>query len=109
MKSEILTSIKQIEEECRTMLSAAKAEQERRIAGAKLEADNLVMKARVDTEEYKKKRFADARGDAAKRRDAIIKEGDDRAAHLRARGKTNIGKAVALMVSRFKEQVHAKA
>jgi len=109
MKSEILTSIKQIEEECRLMISEAKAERERRIASAKLEADNLIMRARVDTEEYKKKCFADARNEAAKKRDAIIKARDERVASLRTQGKKNLEKAVALLISRFKEHVHVKA
>ena len=109
MKNEVLKSIKQIEKEYTSLVNEAKTERERRIAGAKLEADNLIMKASVDIEEYKKKRYADARDGAVKKRHAIIKTGEERAAALRAKGKKNLDKAVALLLSRFKEQLHVKA
>ncbi len=106
MKSEVLKSIKQTEEKYRTMISEAKAEREKRISSAKLEADNLIMKANADIEEYKKKRLADAREDAVRKRKAIIKNGEDRAASLRTRGKKNLDKAAALLIERLKEQLH---
>jgi hypothetical protein len=109
MKSEVLKSIKQTEEEYRTMISEASAERERRISGAKQEADNLIMKAKADIEEYKKKRLVDAREEAARTHRAIIKTGEERATALRARGKKNLDKAAALLIERFKEQLHVTA
>lgn len=109
MKSEVLKSIKKTEEDYHVMISEAKADKERRISGARLEADNLIMKAKADIEEYKKKRLADAREEAARKRNAIIKTGDERAAALRAKGKKNLDRVVALLISRFKEQLHVAA
>ena len=51
MKSEVLKSIKKTEEDYHVMISEAKADKERRISGARLEADNLIMKAKADIEE----------------------------------------------------------
>jgi V/A-type H+-transporting ATPase subunit G/H len=109
MKSEVLKNIKQTEEEYRTMISEANADREKRISGAKMEADNLIMKAKADIEEYKKKRLTDAREEGARTRRAIIKAGEDRAAALRTRGKKNLDKAAALLIKRLKEQLHVTA
>jgi V/A-type H+-transporting ATPase subunit G/H len=109
MKSEVLKSIKQTEEAYRTMISEARTEREKRISGAKQEADNLIMKAKADIEEYKKKRLADAREEAIRTRKTIIKTGEDRATALRTRGKKNLDKAAALLIERLKEQLHVTA
>lgn len=109
MRSEVLESIKKTEEEYRAMISQARAERERGLAGARLEADTLVMKAKADTEEYKKKRLESAREEAARKRKTIIQKGEEQAAALRARGQKNLDKAVDLLIQRFREQVHVSA
>ncbi len=109
MKSEVLKNIKETEEKYRIMISEAKAEREKRISAAKLEADNLTMKAKADIEEYKKKRLADAREEAARMRQTIIRTGEERAAALRTRGQKNLEKATALLIGRLKEQLHVTA
>ncbi len=106
MKVDVLKSIKRIEEEYRTRIDEALSEKERLLSSAKLEADNLIIRAHADIEEYRKKRLADARDDAAKKRAAILKEGEERAAAMRARGRKNLESAVALLLTRFKEQLH---
>jgi glutamate synthase domain-containing protein 2 len=49
MKTEVLRAIKKAEEEYQKEITEAKAEKERRLAAAALEADSLVMKARTGT------------------------------------------------------------
>ncbi len=109
MKSEILNEIKKAEDTYKASIAEAQAEKKRRLASAELEADNLVMKATHDAEEYKKKRLAEARERAATRRDAIIAEGSQRSAAIAEKGKNNIDRAVGLLVARFKEQLHARS
>ncbi len=109
MKSEILNEIKKAEDAYKASIAEAQAEKKRRLAGAELEADNLVMKATHDAEEYRKKRLAEARDRAATRRDAIVAEGRQRSAAISGKGKSNIDRAVDLLVGRFKEQLHARA
>lgn len=109
MKSDVLKSIKKTEEAYRTMIGEAEAERKRAIQSAELEADNLVLKAGMTAEEYKKQRLADARKKAAARHAEIIRTGDQRAAELKERGGKNLEKAVELLVSRFKEQLHVNA
>jgi V/A-type H+-transporting ATPase subunit G/H len=106
MKIEVLKSIKQTEDKYKTMIGEATAEKERRISGARLEADNLIIKANAEAEEYKKKRLSDARDDAGKKHAVIVKQGDERAAVLREKGRRNLDKAVALLTARFKELLH---
>jgi len=109
MKIEVLKSIKKSEETYKEMISQANAERERRISAARLEADNMVIAAQASTEEYKKKLLSDAREEAARKQEEIIRKGDERAAALRAKGKKNLEKAVALLISRFREQLHVTA
>jgi len=106
MKAEVLQKIKQTESEYEKMISEAIAESRRASANAELEADNLVMKATHDAEEYKKSKMAEVREIAARKREEILKEGVARAAELRQRDSRNLEKAALLLVSRFKEQLH---
>jgi V/A-type H+-transporting ATPase subunit G/H len=109
MKSDVLKSIKTTEETFRTMIAEAEAERKRSIQSAELEADNLILKAGNNAEEYKKMRLADARQQVAITHAEIIRAGDQRAAELRERGSKNQSKAVELLVSRLKEQLHVNA
>ncbi|MCQ8894172.1 MAG: ATPase [Methanolinea sp.] len=106
MKTEVLQKIKLTESEYQKMISEALAESKRNSAHAELEADNLVMKATHDAEEYKKARLAEVRQNAARKREEILQEGRTRAAELKQRGMRNLEKAANLLVSRFKEQLH---
>ena len=76
---------------------------------AELEADNLITKAQSNAEQYKKLKLEEARHQAAKKHAEIIKEGNQRSAALNEKGKKNLSKAVQLLVSRFKEQLHVGA
>ncbi len=105
MRIEVLKSIKQSEVAYKSMIAEAKAEKERRINASRLEADNMIIRASADVEEYKKKRLADAHAEAAVKRKAIMKEGEERVGALRAKGKKNLDKAVAFLMTRFKEQL----
>ncbi|OPX67670.1 MAG: hypothetical protein A4E37_01328 [Methanoregulaceae archaeon PtaB.Bin056] len=107
MKTEVLKNIKATESEYQKMISDALAEKKRNSANAELEADNLVMKAIHDAEEYKKAKLAEARQNAAKKHDEILAEGKRRASELKERGTRNLGRAADLLVSRFKERLHA--
>ncbi|MCU0631520.1 MAG: ATPase [Methanolinea sp.] len=106
MKTEVLKNIKATESEYQKTISEALAEKKRNSANAELEADNLIMKATHDAEEYKKARMAEARVNADKRHGEILEAGKQRAAELKERGTRNLGKAVDLLVSRFKERLH---
>ncbi len=106
MKTEVLQKIKLTESEYEKMISEANAERRRNAAHAELEADNLVMKATHDAEEYKKARLAEIRENAARKRDEILREGRNRADELRQRGSRNLPKAAELLVSRFRERLH---
>src|SRR5271157_4612515 len=108
MKTEVLKDIKTAEEEYRTMIRNAEAEKKKSLADAELEADNLLLKAKSNAEEYKKKRMADARQRAEEAHARIIREGGQRAAALKERGSRNLDRAVELLVSRFREQLHVK-
>ena len=109
MKSEVLKSIKQAEEDYKSMVSTARLEQKQKLADAKAEAGHIVEKATADAEAYKKQRLADAATSAAKKRAEILKDGEQRAAKLKANSLANLDKAVDVLVSRFKEQLHVSA
>jgi V/A-type H+-transporting ATPase subunit G/H len=109
MKTEVLKDIKTAEEEYGTTIRNAEVDRKKSLANAELEADNLIIKANNTAEEYRKKRMADARTHAAEAHARIIKEGEQGASALRDQGKRNLERAVALLVTRFKEQLHVKA
>jgi V/A-type H+-transporting ATPase subunit G/H len=109
MRTEVLRDIKKTEEEYRTMIHSAQDERKHRRSQAELEADNLVTKAQGNAEEYKKLKLEEARRQAASRHAAITKEGETKAAALRQKGAQHLGKAVQLLVVRFKEQLHVNA
>jgi len=106
MKTEVLQQIKKSEEDYQSLVNTARDERKTRIAHAELEADNLIAKASGDAEAYKKTRLADARQQAAKKHEEIISEGKVQAEALTEKGKKNLDRAVELLVSRFKEQLH---
>jgi V/A-type H+-transporting ATPase subunit G/H len=107
MKIDVLKDIKATEEEYQSRINKVMAERKRSLSDAELEADNLVMKASTGAEEYKNMRFAEARKQAEDRREEIISDGERKAEELKARGRQNLDRAVELLVSRFKETLHA--
>ena len=108
MKTEVLNAIRKAEEEYQQELSVAKAEKEKRLAAAALEADTLVAKAKSGAEEYKKQRLDDARRAAARKREEILSSGERQAADLRARSGKNLDRAVKLLLQRFEAEVYVK-
>jgi len=108
MKTEVLMAIRKAEEEYQKEIDGAKAEKDRRIAAATLEADSLVMKARSGAEETKKKRFDEVRKEAARRREEILREGEGKAALLRDQSGKNLDGAVRLLMKRFEAEVYAQ-
>ncbi|ABS56865.1 V-type H+-transporting ATPase subunit E [Methanoregula boonei 6A8] len=109
MKTEVLNDIKKTETEYQSVISTAQEEKKKRRAQAELEADTLVTKAQSNAEQYKKLKLEEARHQAALKHADIIKEGNQRSAALSEKGKRNLSKAVQLLVSRFKEQLHVGA
>ena len=108
MKTEVLEAIRKAEKEYEAEIAQAKAERERRIAAATLEADGLIMKARSGTEEYKKQRLEEARREAGRRRDAIMRAGEQQAALLREQAGKKLDAAVRLLMKRFEAEVYAQ-
>ena len=109
MRTEVLRDIKKTEEEYQTMIRAAQDERKLKRSQAELEADNLVTKAQGNVEEYKKLKLEEARRQAELRHAEVIREGDQRAAALKAKGAPHLSKAVQVLVARFKEQLHVDA
>jgi hypothetical protein len=109
MKTEVLDDIKKTEAEYQSLISAAQEEKKKKRSQAELEADNLMVKAQNNAEQYKKLKLEEARHQAAQKHADIIKEGNQRSAALSEKGKRNLSKAVQLLVSRFKEQLHVGA
>ena len=109
MKTEVLKDIKKAEDEYQSTISKAQEEKKHRHSQSELEADNLVTKAQSNAEQYKKLKLEEARHQAALKHAEIIKSGNQRAAAIREKGSKNLPKAVQLLVSRFKEQLHVKA
>jgi vacuolar-type H+-ATPase subunit H len=108
MRTEVLQAIRKAEEEYQAEITKAKAEKERRIAAATLEADSLVMKARTGTEEYKKQRLEEARRETARKRDDIMRSGEQQAAIIREQAGKKIDGAVRLLMKRFEAEVYAQ-
>lgn len=106
MKTEVLKSIKQTEDEYRTLISAAEEERKRSISDAKIEAVHLIEKARKDAEEYRKQRLGDARKEAQFQYAALVAEGREKAAAMKERSRTQYDKAVEFLLTRFKEQLN---
>ena len=109
MKTEVLDDIKKTEAEYQSLISTAQEEKKKKRSQAELEADNLMVKAQNNAEQYKKLKLEEARHQAAQKHADIIKEGNQRSAALSEKGKRNLSKAVQLLVSRFKEQLHVGA
>ncbi|NYT20494.1 MAG: ATPase [Methanomicrobiales archaeon] len=107
MKTDVLKNIKATEEEYQSLISTVMAERKRSLSDAELEADNLVMKASTNAEEYRKMRLAEARQQAERKHAEVIREGERKSSDLKAKGSKNLNSAVELLVSRFKERLHA--
>lgn len=109
MKTDVLKSIRETEEEYQTMIRDAQAERKKNLSDAELEAENLIIKAQKSADDYRNQRLAEARAQAQNRYTEIVKEGEARAEVLKASGSKNLPEAVDLIVARFKEQLHVKA
>ncbi|WP_394339344.1 MULTISPECIES: ATPase [unclassified Methanoculleus] len=109
MKTDVLKSIRETEEEYQAMIRDAQAGRKKSLSDAEVEADNLIQKAQKDAEGYRNQRLAEARAQAQNRYAGIVKEGEARADALQQQGERNLTKAVDFIVARFKEQLHAKA
>ena len=109
MKIEVLKDIRLAEEDYKKMISEAQEKRKSITTGAELEADNLVLKAQEDAESYKKQRIAEARKEADNRYQRIINDGKAEATALENRGRQNLSKAVDLLVTRFREQLHVSS
>lgn len=109
MKIEVLESIKKTEDEYKAAISQAEAERRKNVQNAEFEADNLIAKATMNAEEYRKQKLAEAHAEADRRHIEIIRTGEARAAELRERGRRNQDGAVALLVSRLKGALDASA
>ena len=109
MKTKVLDDIKKTETEYQSMISTAQEEKKKPTFQAELEADTLITKAQSNAEQYKKLKLEEARHQAAQKHADIIKEGNQRSAALKEKGTKNLSKAVQLLVSRFKEQLHVGA
>lgn len=109
MKIEVLESIKKTEDEYKAAISQAEAERRKSVQNAELEADNLIAKATMNAEEYRKQKLAEAHAEADRRHAAIIADGEARATELRERGRRNMDGAVALLVTRLKGALDAAA
>jgi V/A-type H+-transporting ATPase subunit G/H len=109
MKTEVLKDIKKAEAEYESTIRAAQEEKKHKRSSAELESDNLITKAQSNAEQYKKLKLEEARHQAALKHAEILKGGSQRAAALKAKGEQNLAKAVQLLVSRFKEQLHVTA
>ncbi|WP_214041249.1 V-type ATPase subunit subunit G family protein [Methanoculleus sp.] len=109
MKTDVLKSIRETEEEYQAMIRDAQAERKKSLSDAELEAENLVLKAQKDAGEHRNQRLLEARAQAQNRYAEIVREGEARAEALKAAGNKNLAKAVDFIVTRFKEQLHVKA
>jgi V/A-type H+-transporting ATPase subunit G/H len=109
MKTDVLKSIRETEEEYQAMIRDAQAARKKSLADAEQEAESLVLKAQSDAGEYRNQRLAEARAEARRRYDEIVREGEARAETLKQQGNKNLARAVDAVVARFKEQVHVKA
>ncbi|HJK02466.1 MAG TPA: ATPase [Methanocorpusculum sp.] len=109
MKTEVLKSIKETEAQCKSTITAAKNEREQILANARLEADNLIAKAIIIAEDYKKQRLSDARNVATAKHAAIVEQGKVKADTIIAEGSKKLPQAIELLVERFKERLHVSA
>ena len=109
MKIDVLNDIKKAEKEYESMIREAQEEKKHRHSQAELEADNLIAKAKVTAEEYKKLKLDEGRRLAELKQAENLKDGNQRAAALKEKGAVHLPKAVQLLISRFKEQLHVKA
>ncbi|MHC1626738.1 MAG: ATPase [Methanoculleaceae archaeon] len=109
MKTEVLQRIKEAEDEYRRSIDEAMKRRGERIAAAEMEAEQIVAKARSDTEEYRRERLAEAREEARRQYEQIVQEGEMEAAGIRERGRTNMDRAVQKLVESFMEHLDVKA
>lgn len=106
MKTEVLKSIKEAENEYKAAIAAADEDKKRSISDARQEAENLILKAQKDAEEYKSKRIADARKEAAVKYEEILTEGKKRADDIKRSASSNQDTAVESIVSQFKVKLN---
>ena len=109
MKIEVLKDIRLAEEDYKSTISEAQEKRKTITSSAELEADNVIQKAHIEAEEYKKQQMTNARKEADNRYERIISEGKAETLALENRGQQNLPRAVDLLVTRFREQLHVSS
>ena len=110
MKTEVLKDIKTAEEEYRTMIRDAEADKKKSLANAELEADNLIVKGEQAPRKSTRRNAWPMPGQQLKSHmPGLSRKAKNAPLRSRNTGGKNLDRAVELLVTRFKEQVHVKA
>jgi vacuolar-type H+-ATPase subunit H len=106
-KAETLQKIKEAEAQIRTTKAAAEQERERALREARREALELIESFRNQAEDRYRQIVAAAEEAVAKERERMLAAAREDAARMTARGQAHVGKAVDLVLAKFREALRA--
>ncbi|MBE0521918.1 MAG: ATP synthase archaeal subunit H [Candidatus Methanoperedenaceae archaeon] len=106
-RAEILSGIKQAEEEATVLVARANEAKHRTISEAHLESKELLKQAEEEAQKYAESEMSKARKKIDKEREKIIEKGAAEAEENKKNAKKNVTKATNFILSEFERAVNA--
>ncbi len=106
-RAEILSEIKQAEEEAKKMVMLANEAKTQRISEAKIQSREIIKQAEEEATKYYVSEINRAKEQIKKERETITEKGLKTAEDVKARARKNIAKANKFILAEFERAVNA--
>ncbi len=106
-RAEILSEIKQAEEEAKKMVMLANEIKTRKISEAKVQSKEIIKQAEEEAASYSAAEISKTKEQNKKERDEIIEKGLKAAEDVKARARKNVAKANKFILAEFERAVNA--
>jgi V/A-type H+-transporting ATPase subunit G/H len=106
-RAEILSDIKQAEEEAKKYILLANEARTKKISEARAQSREIIKKAQEDASLYSISETSKAREIAKKEREKIVGNGKKEAEEIKTKARTNIAKANTFILTEFERAVNA--
>lgn len=106
-RAEILSEIKQAEEEAKSQVAQANEMKNRKISEANMQARENIKKAEEEAQKYSESAISEARKSIREEREKIVKKGIAEALEVKDKSKKNVLKATKFILTEFERAADA--
>jgi V/A-type H+-transporting ATPase subunit G/H len=106
-RAEILTGIKQAEEEAKNLVLRSNEEKVRKISEARAQSREIIKKAEDDASKNSASEISKVRESAKIERDKVVEKGKKEADEVKSKARKNVAKANKLILAEFERVINA--